>query len=492
MPESQATVDGPLRRWHRPLPLLVAAALGLSPLWTGLFPASSHAADQSGAPPVVISQPTIGRFGLNGVLTDYAYVPGEGASLFVPWLRWAREAGASASRFVVEWPMVQPRPDPALVFLDPVWDRAEAYRRAGLEPVAVLIGTPPWAGPAPNAPPRGLGAPVFRPDGQVNPANPWAAFVFRAVSRLQPVIRYWQIWNEPNRPEFWAGSAEDYYLLLKTAYLAAKAANPAAVVVMGGLEGFRQIGFLDQVLTLATTDPQPVPGGAPFDVLAWHTYSRARDLYTGTQVYRQRLRRYGLERPIWVTETNVPAWDDPLVRGPAPRPYQWSATQAEQAAFIVQALAYAVAADSEHVSVFRANDMGQHEAWGLWRADGSARPALLAYRVATRYLGGVRRARLLAGPGYEAVLADAGDRRVWVLWATDRSSVVVVVPAWPQARARLVTRTGEATSLRAEGSVYRLVLAGATADQGTVPGDILIGGEPVLIVETLDAGLRPE
>ena len=57
------------------------------------------------------------------------------------------------------------------------------------------------------------------------------------VAARYPQVQYWEVWNEPNTTYFWRPSPDParYVQLLKLSYAAIKAANPKAVIVLGGL-----------------------------------------------------------------------------------------------------------------------------------------------------------------------------------------------------------------------------------------------------------------
>jgi hypothetical protein len=97
-------------------------------------------------------------------------------------------------RFTLHWNEIAAR-RPA----DPASPRDRAYdwrrpdrilrglRRHGLTPVLTLVGTPRWA--------NGGRAPNFAP------TRPRYVRAFaRAAARRYPWVRYWLIWNEPNKP----------------------------------------------------------------------------------------------------------------------------------------------------------------------------------------------------------------------------------------------------------------------------------------------------
>ena len=59
------------------------------------------------------------------------------------------------------------------------------------------------------------------------------------IARAVPGVDAWELWNEPDSGQFWAGGADPpaYAALLRAAYPAIKAAQPSDVVVTGGMVG---------------------------------------------------------------------------------------------------------------------------------------------------------------------------------------------------------------------------------------------------------------
>jgi hypothetical protein len=440
-----------------------------------------------GAPRPSTRQPTTTvpdpRFGLANILPDGWPIPGVPASTNVPWMTLAQQAGAAGNRWELRWDTIERSPGRY------DWSAADAVvaanQAAGLPLLAVLIGTPPWAGPAAGAPPRGLAEPPILPDGTVGPNNPWAAFVHAAASRYRGRVEAYEVWNEPNRPDFWTGSPRDYYRLLSVAMASIRHADPAANVVFGGLDGYRDTSFLESVLDAAMSDDAPPGRRGAFDALAWHAYHRPLDVYVGTETLRAQLRARGLTQPIWVTEANVPAWDDRAVRGEAPLPYRWSATAEEQAAYVLETFAYALAGGVERLFLYRASDAGEGEAWGLRRADGVARPAESAFRFATARLGGALSARRFADPGVERIVVERPGERVTVAWATGSADAPLVFDAASPRPARLFDKVGGTGTVLPVDGRFVLSLPGASANQGSHPGDYVIGGDPYVIVEEL-------
>jgi len=151
------------------------------------------------------------------------------------------EAGVGIVRTVLDWPSIEPKPG---VWRWEGFDRAvERLEEKDIAILGLLDGSAPWATSAPS---------LSEPYWQKWPSHDLAAFaryVKAVVERYDgdglsdapgsPVIRYWEIWNEPNTAFFWrpGPSPEDYVRLLRVSYRAIKLANPSAVVVMGGIAG---------------------------------------------------------------------------------------------------------------------------------------------------------------------------------------------------------------------------------------------------------------
>jgi hypothetical protein len=461
------------------------APVQLAPRARGAAPELASARVGPVAPPAsgVAAPPTDRRFGLANVLPDASVVPGVAGSGRVAWMSIARQAGAGGNRWELRWDAIERQPG---VFDWAATDAVVAANAAaGLPLLAVLIGTPGWAGSAAGAPPGGLDRPPIMPDGSVGAENPWAGFVHALAARYRGRIAAYEIWNEPNRNDFWSGTPAEYYRLLSVAMAAVRHADPAATVVFGGLDGYRDTAFLEGVLDAAMADDAPPGRRGAFDALAWHAYHRPLDVYAGTLALRAQLRARGLDQPIWITETNVPAWDDRQVRGDGARPYQWSATAEEQAAYLLETFAYAVAADVERLYVYRASDAGEAEAWGLLRVDGAPRLAERAFRFATAHLTAVSRASRFAEPGVERIVVERPGERVTIAWATGAQDAPLVLDATTDRPAQLYDKIGGTGTVSPVDGRFVLSVPGASANRGPDAGDYLIGGDPYVIVEEL-------
>ncbi len=188
-------------------------------------------------------------------------------------------------------------------------------------------------------PPANLYEPILLDDGTVNPENYWAHYVYQTVLRYSAWVHVWEIWNEPDwvsdwnytltwdtdpptasQLPHWNGSIYEYVRLLRVSTVAARAADPDALIATGGLgyETFLAalLRYTDNPEDGSITDAYPQTGGAYFDVLSFHHYplyttgnsDAAVDAYLG---HRERftdvLASAGKEVVGWEnTETGAP------------------------------------------------------------------------------------------------------------------------------------------------------------------------------------------
>ena len=269
----------------------------------------------------------------------------------------AAASGAQWERLFFWWNHIQPD-GPQDWKLDKIISdqKIDGELQRGMTLVGLLGNPPSWAT-------RNGSVPTNLSGNVTDPENYWAAFVSKMVKRYAGRIDYWIIWNEPDIDagsswSTWAGSEEEYYQMLKASYLAAKASNPAAKIIFGGttywadaLAG-RKL-FLERVLERAVLDPTAKANNYYFDIANLHIYSKSQDMYDIPQAYREVMSRYGIEKPIWIGEVNVVPWDDPAA--PLP-PGGYRATLEEQASFVIQGFALAMAADVERINLYKMVD----------------------------------------------------------------------------------------------------------------------------------------
>lgn len=461
--------------------------------------------------------------------------------------------GAGWNRWPLYWNAVETAPD---AFDWPAYDRL-VYEdlRHGMRSNAILLGIPDFRRDGGIM--AGLYAPAFS-DGSdspgfgkaPNPANPWARFVFAAVTRYKPNgllasqmrwpagwgVSVWEAWNEPDLPMFWSGTAGDYARLLKVTYLVVKAADPGAHVLFGGLAyTIEPNNWLARTLAVIAGDGGRGAYNWYFDWVAAHAYTNPRRSQRVVEHIREVLAAYGLSRPIWLNETGIPAWDDyPGANwtGGDANARQYRGTQAQQAAYVIQSTALAWAAGAEVVFVhqlyddcgnqpsgtdFAPNNNNQcgaalcsGDAYGLYRNErdaacfrqhpqpGSPRPAATAYYTLAQIFG---RATFSGGQ----IISVDGRATVVAFDLLPGLSVDMSLPAQ---RVYVVWSHGERLPLELPASSTSAIIVGADNNRfSLVPNEgwyeiglpeaiqpysdpevAAIGGMPVIVVEGLLPG----
>jgi hypothetical protein len=289
----------------------------------------------------------------------------------------------------------------------------EAERAQGIDVVGLLVNTPDWAAANPSAggasPPKNLYLPADHPE------NYWGSFVRQVVEMYHGLIDTWIIWNEPDiTPDapnasyfLWSGSPADYYQLLKVAAINARASNPAARIVTAAQTYWTDIylgrqQWFSRFLDAVAADAAAGPNRQYFDICALNLYSSSQHLYTIPTLYRQLMQERGFDKPVWITETNVIPYDDPVNAGSGlDTRAEMRASMAEQGDFIVQGLAMGLASGVQRIEVYKMMDDDGDVITGqaLLRADLSARPAYTAFQLAAQYFSKFDQARLFA-PGW--------------------------------------------------------------------------------------------
>ncbi|HSX32756.1 MAG TPA: cellulase family glycosylhydrolase [Candidatus Saccharimonadales bacterium] len=171
--------------------------------------------------------------------------------------------GVKWVRFDFDWGLIQPSNDHTYNWA--VYDNlVTAARTHGLQVLGIIDYTPPWARPGCNS-------------AQCPPSNP-AQFATYAAAIAQRYkgqgLHYWEVWNEPNNPQFWVpgANAATYTSLLKQAYVSLHAADSQALVITAGLSpaattstSYAPIDFLTAVYNNG--------GKGYFDAVADHPYT---------------------------------------------------------------------------------------------------------------------------------------------------------------------------------------------------------------------------
>lgn len=239
------------------------------------------------------------------------------------------------------WDQIEPEPG---AFVWQPWDdvvAAVSERNLGL--IAVLDGSPAWARKAedianPLAPPR------QRAD--------LGRFAHAFAERYGQVLRFYQVWNEPNIQPHWGQGLVDaagYTGLLREAAVQLRAADPDAVILTAALAPNTEPAGLNQS-DVAYLDQLYQAGAAPwFDVVSAQPYGFGRPPadppgagvlnFRRIELLREAMQRHGdAQTPLWAIAYG---WHAPLAgQSAGASPWQ-SVDETTQAAWAVDAAEWA-------------------------------------------------------------------------------------------------------------------------------------------------------
>jgi polysaccharide biosynthesis protein PslG len=126
------------------------------------------------------------------------------------------------------------------------------------------------------------------------------------VNHYKDRIKYWEIWNEPDDPQYWRDQdrMKGYTELLKTVYPALKEVDPTCVILMGGI--VRKLPFsLQHIYRNGGRDYFDVVNIHPFvNPTKPNPLKQLRTLYNG--IRRAMERNDDIDKPIWFTEIGCP------------------------------------------------------------------------------------------------------------------------------------------------------------------------------------------
>lgn len=308
------------------------------------------------------------------------------------------EAGARWVRLPISWASAEPDNRTSDQY---DWTAIDAQVLAltgeGIEPLLMLGGNPKWAAVYPMGPVTDLvdlqefmGALVERYDGDGAQDAPGS-----------PVVRYWEIYNEPDSTREWAANqggfaffgynGEGYAELLDAIYPVVKAASPKAQIVFGGVahDNFDYEGggfdpdFLDDVLSSCV--------GPCFDVMNFHYYpyyrfrweTHGKGVIGKANYILAKLASYGFDRPLMCTETTWPV------------ALEWGSIDL-QSRYVVVANVRGMAAGLLLQNWYALRDVDPSLP-GLLDSNLVPRPAFFAYQTLTTQLDKAAYARALTG-----------------------------------------------------------------------------------------------
>ena len=398
------------------------------------------------------------------------------------------DLGVGWERIIFDWSQHQPTgpEDWHTLNVDDRWLKLAAL--CDRQVVAILKNTPAWAtdGIAGPGVPRGLDR---SPD---DPGNLWASFVYRTVSYYASRgVVHFILWNEPDiDPETYghefSGSLEDYFQLLKAGYLAAKRANPAAVIHLAGTTYWHDINrgvqpYFERLMDRILVDNEAVAHNHYFDVLSLHIYFRTQTVLDIVREVRAMLDDHGLShKAVWINETNAAPTDDP--KWPVVRP-QFPLDLTQQASFLVQSASLSLAGGADHSAAYKLYDQELApgaESFGLLSpADALPRPGLLAWAWVVRHFQDVVAANHIQSQALDLViLRHRGGQQTLVLWARGAELAEVRLAA-ATSKVYLSDQYGRMAMVQQSVDGYKLMLQPAQCDASE---GCFIGGPVQMLV----------
>ena len=225
------------------------------------------------------------------------------------------------------WSQIQPTPGTWK------WETYDALiasaQKNEIHLLGVVRATPKWASPISQH------------------LDEYAAFLDAVVARYGDAVSDWEIWNEPNKKNFWKQDAPPpvYFDILKRSYQIIKSRQSSSNVLLGGMANQPSAFELwDKLLEL---------GAANYvDGIAFHPYrTKGEDLVPIYQRIRSLLAKYtSSTKPIWVTEYGWNTKPNPLPKNTK------VASPHEQAVKIIRTYLVHLAEGGSHFFVYEFRD----------------------------------------------------------------------------------------------------------------------------------------
>lgn len=321
------------------------------------------------------------------------------------------DLGFNWVKYLVIWKDAQPQRGGAIDF-STYDDWVDKARAKGLRVLLRIDDPPSWATGTTekNAPPLD--------------DNDLADFVYQMVNHLKGRVDAWELWNEPNLNYEWGYRRPDparYTQMLKAVYPRLKAADPQALLILGGLSttggDFNDDGNEGHIGDLGYLTKLAQSGAAGyFDAIGSHPYGGPyppeqdydiNNTTTPVGLYFRRselqheawLRATGQDMPVWVTEFGwIQDFGQNCTWADAGSPWGRQAQKVspqQQADYLVRAFQYARANWpwigpmiifnlDKAAGTSNSCDNNYERYFGILGPDGSATPAYTALKAMTK------------------------------------------------------------------------------------------------------------
>lgn len=270
-------------------------------------------------------------------------------------LSMAKAMGVGWIKQQFPWAEIEYRVDPSRPFWDVknnqnAWTKFDGIvalaQQYGLRVIARIDSAPPWAHPnntSPKAPPS------------ADKMDDFGKFIETFVGRYKGTVAAIQVWNEPNLKDEWTTgkpvNPAEYTQLLKTAYEAAKRANPDIIVLAAPLatnnESLAYNGNLNELDYLQGM--YNAGAGHYFDAMAANAYGTVYPPEDAPSTQKLNFRRVELLRAIMEKngDSNKSVWFNEYGWNASPADMDQSklkwgrVTPEEQAQYTVRGIEYA-------------------------------------------------------------------------------------------------------------------------------------------------------
>ncbi|HEX6881402.1 MAG TPA: beta-galactosidase [Terriglobales bacterium] len=298
----------------------------------------------------------------------------------------AQELGVEYLRCAFSWNGVEPQQGKfEFAFWDMLVDEAQ---KAGIEVIPYVAYTPEWA------------ARDGKEFWKQPPKDPrlFVDLMTALATHFRGRIHSWELWNEPDLPEYWQGTPDEFASMIKMGAEAVRTADPSAKIVLGGMSLGPGKFFRELV--------QKHDIGQYVDVIAMHAYpeswheARAETVFHEEVQEMEKLIQSGTPRPLWLNEmgyadyryepNHASGWGTNVY-------YDYEHTARYAADFLLKSfLMTAASGDVRLAGWYRIDDFREsdtrmpqdkvHDHLGVERVDGTLKPSFYAFRFFDRLL----------------------------------------------------------------------------------------------------------
>ena len=273
--------------------------------------------------------------------------------------------------------------------------------------------SPAWASARPDEP-----SPYYQPGSAAGPKliEDWRKYVSTIATRYKGQIRNYEIWNEPNLPEYWSGTTPEYVNLVREASVILRAIDPT-VTIVGPSATNRETGppWFDEFLSIG--------GGTYLDVLAHHLYVYPSAPEASTAIIdriQQIMAKHGLSyKPLWNTELG---WSLPTV----------FSSDMEAAAYVARAYILNWVAGVQRCYWYAWDNQEWATLWLTEDDEKTLTPAAIAYMEIQKWLVGARMTSCTINSDntYTCQLRRDDGSMAWIVWNPGQTLTYPLPQAW--------------------------------------------------------------